>query len=121
MRAGRQKAFLMLVIALFWAAIPAMACLVGMHSQAQQSCCAEMNQHCSQAGTDANAPCCQLHGQDGSIATGLIPVQERQHWLAIVPRWSGMQVSNLTDVGTAVAFEAPPPRSLLAGSFILRI
>lgn len=111
----------MLAIALFWAAVPAMACLVDMHSQAQQSCCAEMNRHCSEAGMDANVPCCQLHGQDGTIATGPIPLQERPHWLAVVPGWSALQLSALTDKGAVVAFEAPPPRSSSAGSFILRI
>jgi hypothetical protein len=111
----------MLAIALFWAAIPAMACLVGKHSPAQHACCAEMNQHCSQAGKDASAPCCELHGHDGAIATGLIPVQERHNWLAVVPGWSGLQLSALSETGAAVAFEAPLPRTSSSGSSILRI
>jgi hypothetical protein len=62
-----------------------------------------------------------LHGQDGTIATGFIPIQERPQWLAVVPGWSALQLSVLTETGAAVAFEAPPPRSSSSSSSILRI
>lgn len=119
-RVGKQGVFVMLVVVVLWAAIPAFACLLGMPPAQQHSCCSQMEQHCDSAGMDAHGSCCQVHQQNVPFAPAPVYTEHSQNF-AIVAQQVAAQVSSVVGGQSSIAFEAPPPRDSLGGSSILRI
>ncbi len=118
---GRRNALLMLVVAILWTALPAVACALTPDTMAQPACCKGMPADCGQVGMAANGPCCQLHGESPVVSPAPLYSSEHLRQLAVVPQQAFLQAP--PDIGTATSrvFNAPPPNGSPGNISILRI
>lgn len=118
MRMGRKAAILMLASVVLWAAVPVIVSLTPMTCH---SCCQAMAMECDAAATNAAHACCRLEiPESAAPAAGAVapefqigPVRAPVSHVAFEPGDLAGQ--------TPGSSEAPPPRSLLGASTILRI
>jgi len=123
---GRKEALLMLAVVVLWTTMPAFACLPAMHSTEQSDCCNGMAHACDSSSMCAepmcaDGSCCQVHRQNAVAAMAPVYSPENSLELAFAPHPAGLQSRALAGVRVRSAFEAPPPKFLPDGAFILRI
>jgi hypothetical protein len=116
MRVGKRSAWLMLVVVVLWAAVPALACLMPTD---QDDCCRQMMQVAGSCDTGASQSCCQVHAPDTSVPLGRATRVERPVPLLDMDAVRVLPVP-VCGVSSSQTFEAPP---LIArpGSSVLRI
>jgi hypothetical protein len=117
---SRKGALLMLAVVVFWAAMPASACLLGVGNSSQPDCCRAMAQGCDSPGMGASSPCCQIQGKNPAVTPVPPYTTEHAQKLALVPRQAGMELP----VGHGPAYgnvHAAPPQFPPGGAFALRI
>jgi hypothetical protein len=108
----------MLAVVVLWAAAPALACLIATPCH---DCCHAMMMDCDSAATSAAHTCCQLHSSNAAVPVGSVVAPELQAGpaqalaSAVLPDLAGLAGSK------PASFKAPPPRSPLGASTILRI
>lgn len=118
---GRKGAFMMLAVVVFWAAIPASACLLGVKNSSQPDCCGAMTQGCNSLGMCASSPCCQFQRQSPAVTPVPQYTTEHAQKLALVPHQVGMELPAASGGGHGNALETPPPKIPPGGAFALRI
>lgn len=77
MHNGRKGAFLLLVIAVLWSAMPAAACLFESHAMSPLACCRAMAPNCPMHGTDMSSTCCQVQPEQAA-AIADVPILPKQ-------------------------------------------
>ncbi|MFP5206759.1 MAG: hypothetical protein ACLGSH_15505 [Acidobacteriota bacterium] len=118
MQVGKKGAFVLLLIAVLWAAAPALACVMPM---AHGSCCQGMGmQDCASPAMMHCGDCCRMQSSNAPLPPGSAGAAD--HAIGSVPAASGIVLVLLPDTGSAVlpGVETPPPGSRGRGS-ILRI
>jgi hypothetical protein len=118
---SRKGALLMLAVVVFWTAMPAGACLLGMRLARQPDCCRGMARECGSPGMSASSSCCRAHRQN--IAVTPVPPYTPEHSqkLASVLYQAGQHLLASSPAGYWNALKAPPPKLAPGGSCILRI
>jgi hypothetical protein len=123
MNRDRKGVLLMLTVAVFWAAMPASACLLGARNTNVPNCCRKMTQGCGKAGMSADSACCRIHGKIPAVTP--VPPYSPEHVqkLALAPyqNLNDMELNFSSGAGYANALEAPPPQFPPGGAFALRI
>ena len=114
---GKKSAWLMMVVAAFWAAMPALAHLKPAQPDA---CCHQMIEGCGSCDTGASQSCCQVHAPDTSIPLGRATGVERPVPLVHMDAVPVLPVRAVGSVSSSQTFETPPPLSR-PGSSVLRI
>jgi hypothetical protein len=107
----------MMVVVAFWAAVPALACL--MPSQ-QDDCCRQMMQKSGSCDMDGSQSCCQVHRPDSSVPLGQANPVERLVPLMHMDAGRVLPLPVVCGVSSCQTFEDPPPIPR-PGSSILRI
>jgi hypothetical protein len=121
MKWSRKGALLMLVVVVFWTAMPASACLLGMKPLRQHDCCRRMARMCGSAAMATSGACCQTSRRN--IAVASVPPYSPEHSqkLVFVPHQPSLQAPATQRATYGNAFEAPPPKAASSGGSILRI
>lgn len=115
---GRKGAILMLAIVALWAAGPALALITPAPCH---SCCHAMMMDCDSATMSAAHPCCQLNSSGTAVPQGRVIAPKpltgalRTIASALPPDLDGLAGQS------ALASEAPPPRSQSGAGTVLRI
>ena len=65
---SRKGAWLMLLVALLWFALPASACLLTGRSMVQSACCRGMASNCPMHSTGISCMCCPGHENNAAVA-----------------------------------------------------
>lgn len=116
---GRKGALLMLSVVVFWAAMPASACLLWAHSS-RPSCCGTMGQGCDSPGMGAANSCCQIQGKNPAVPSVPPYTPELAQRLLLVPYHGGLELA----VGYIPVYgnvHETPPQFPPGGAFALRI
>ena len=123
MHVTRTGALIMLAITVLWAATPAIACLVPMHTmtQAEHDCCLKMAQECGSSMMPSSHSCCQVQRHDTSVTPVSTYSPTRPFDVAVVPQMAIPLLVNTSNFARMEACETPPPESSPGGSSILRI
>ena len=111
----------MLAVVVFWAAMPASACLLGPRSAALPDCCHTTAQGCDSVGMCATSPCCQFHRENLAVTPALQYATEHVQRLVLAPHLADMRlpISRSSWNGNTVA--TPPPQFPPGDAFALRI
>ena len=118
---SRSGAFLLVVVAVFWSALPLGACLLAGQTSAASECCSQMAQDCPMHGANMNASCCRTHSEDGAVVPEVPFALEHVRMTAMASQpVSGVILSVSTDAIRCVR-EAPPPDTPPGAGSILRI
>jgi len=118
---SRKGALLMLAVVVFWTAIPASACLLGMKPMRQHDCCRRMARMCSSAGMTASGACCKASQQNTAVAPVPPYSSEHSQKLVIVPHLASMPAPAALRAAYGNAFEASPPKTASSSGSVLRI
>jgi hypothetical protein len=120
MKRGRRNALLMLVVAILWTAMPAVACSLTPDTMAQPACCTGMPSDCGQVGMASNL-CCQVHGNSPVFSPAPLYSSEHLQSSAVVPHQGFLQ--SPPDIGTATSrlSNTPPPTASPGSISVLRI
>jgi hypothetical protein len=118
---SRKGALLMLAVVVFWAAMPASACLLGTHSAGLPDCCRAMTQGCDLPGMGASGSCCQVQGKNPAVPSvpPYSPLQSQK--VTSVPHQAGMELPLVHGAEYRNALESPPLKFPPGGAFALRI
>jgi hypothetical protein len=113
----RKGAILILAIVALWAAGPVLAWLTPAPCH---SCCRAMMMDCDSAMSAAH-PCCQLHSSGAAVPQGRVVAPEPQ--IGTVQSFASALPPDLDglDGQSTISSKAPPPRSQLGSSTVLRI
>lgn len=118
---SRKGALLLLVVAVFWSALPLGACLLAGHASAESACCATMAQDCPMQSADMNSPCCRTHSDDTAMVPEAASPTEHGQLAVLAPHpIAGAVLALSVDVIHYVP-ETPPPDNSSGASSILRI
>jgi hypothetical protein len=98
----------MLAVVVFWAAMPAAACLLGSRSAALPDCCRAMAQGCDSPGMGAGSSCCQIRGEIPAIITVTPYTTEHAQNLALVTNQAGLELLAADGPAYGNTQEAPP-------------
>ncbi|MGO8935206.1 MAG: hypothetical protein ACLQDA_15990 [Terracidiphilus sp.] len=121
MNGSRKGALLMLSVVVFWAAMPASACLLGIGHTGLPDCCRAVAQSCDSAAMTADCSCCQVHGNNPAV-TPVTPFSLRQpQKLAVAAHQASMKLPAAPGGSYRNDLETPPPQFPPGGSFALRI
>jgi hypothetical protein len=116
----RKGALLMLAVVVFWAAMPASACLLGSQSAAVPDCCRATAQGCDSPGMGAGNSCCQVRGKIPAVTPVPPFTTERAQKLILVPLHAGLEL--LAAPGPVYGnVHATPPQFPPGHAFALRI
>jgi hypothetical protein len=118
---SRKGALLMLAVVVFWTAMPASACLLGMKPMRQHDCCRRMARMCGSAASAASNACCQASPRNTAAAPEPLYSPEHSQKLVIVPHQAIAHAPATLCAAYGNAFEAPPPKSASSSGSILRI
>jgi hypothetical protein len=123
MSVSRAGAFTMTMIAVLWAATPAIACLMPTHqmTQAEHECCLKMAQQCGSSAMPSSHSCCQGHQRETAVSPVSTYAPNRPFALAIVPPMSVVLIDSALTFPISPALEAPPPDSSPGCTSVLRI
>jgi hypothetical protein len=121
MNLDRKGALLMLAVVVLWAAIPASACLLAVHSTGQPDCCRRMVQEIDSPSMCASGSCCQAERQNAAVATAPLYSPEQAQKLAVAPHQPGLHLRAFSCAIHRNAFETPPLKFPPGGAFALRI
>jgi len=117
---GRKGALPMLAVVVFWAAMPASACLLGPHAAALPDCCRTTAQGCDSPEMGAANSCCQIRGTIPAVPQVPPYTTEHAQKLALVPHHAGLEL--LAAHGPAYGnAHATPPQFPPGHAFALRI
>lgn len=111
----------MLAVAVFWTAMPASACLLGMQPMRQHDCCRGMARMCTSAGMAASGACCQAGPRNTAVAPEAPYSPEHAQKLVIIPHQATAHAPATLRAAYGNAFEAPPPKAASSSGSILRI
>jgi len=121
MNRSKKGALMMLVVVVFWATMPASACLLGARRAGQPDCCRAMAQDCPMRGMGMNTSCCRIHEKNAAVT----PIPPYSSWqsqeLASVPHQVGLELPCAARVAYGNALESPPLKFPPGGAFALRI
>jgi len=117
---GRKGALPMLAVVVFWAAMPASACLLGPHAAALPDCCRTTAQGCDSPEMGAGDSCCQIRGRVPAITPVPPYTTERAQKLALVPHQAGMEPP-VTHGPASRNGHVTPPQFPPGHAFALRI
>ena len=118
MRMGRKGAILMLVVAALWAVLPALVCFAAAPCH---DCCRAMGMDGNMAMLGMANSCCQMQSSSATVppANAVAPKMQMGS-VQTLP--SALLPGFITLAGEKPSpTKAPPPRSLLGASTILRI
>jgi hypothetical protein len=122
MNLGRKGALLMLAVVVLWAAMPASACLLAVHSTGQPDCCRGMVQEFNSPSMCASGSCCQAERQNATVAAAPLYSPGQSQKLAVArPHQSGLRLRASACAIHRNAFETPPLKFPPGGAFALRI
>jgi hypothetical protein len=118
---SRKGALLTLSVVVFWAAMPASACLLGAHSAGLPDCCRTAAQGCDSAAMGADCSCCQVHGNNPANAPVTPFSVGQSQKLAAIAHPVGLELPAAPSGGYGNALETPPPKFPPGGALALRI
>ena len=118
---SRKGALLLLVVAVFWSALPLGACLLADHASGRTACCTEMAQDCPMQGTDMNAPCCPTHTEDAAMVPEAPVALEHGTLIALPPHPATVPMLAVSADGIRYVPGAPPPDTSPGAISVLRI
>jgi hypothetical protein len=118
---GRKGALLMLAVVVFWAAMPASACLLGSRSAALPDCCHTTAHGCDPLGMSATSPCCQFHGENPAVTPAPQYATEHVQKLVLTPHLPDMRLPVFRSSWYGNTVATPPPQFPPGGAFALRI
>jgi len=118
---SRKGALLMLAVVVFWTAMPASACLLGLKPMRQHDCCRKMARMCSSSATAATGACCQASRRNTAAAPVPPYSPEHSEKLVLVPHQASLHAPATLRAAHGKAFEAPPPKAASSSGSILRI
>ena len=118
---SRKGALLMLSVVVFWATMPASACLLGAHSAGLPDCCGAMAHGCDSLGMCASSPCCQFHRENLAVTPALQYATKHVQKLALAPRRAGLQLPAVYGSGSENTVATPQQKFPSGGTFALRI
>ena len=119
MHVGRKGAFVLLVIMVLWAAMPALACLT---PTAHRSCRQGMAmQGCGSSAMMQCGDCCRVQPADAPLLPGSACAVD--HTVGSIPSPALTALALLPSTGQAILLvsEAPPPPGFSGAGSILRI
>jgi hypothetical protein len=116
---NRKGALLILAVAVFWAAIPASACLLNIGHTGQPDCCRAMVQGCDSPRMGASSSCCQFQGKPPAVLPA--PSATTEHGQTLVLYQPGMEMLVADGSVYGNTLETPPPKFQPGGAFALRI
>jgi hypothetical protein len=118
----RKGALLMLAVVVLWAAIPASACLLAVHSTGQPDCCRGMVQEFDSPLMCGSGSCCQAGRQNAAVAAAPLYSPKQSQRLAVAPpHQPGLHLRASSCAVHRNAFETPPLKFPPGGAFALRI
>jgi hypothetical protein len=121
MHSSRKGAFLLLVVAVFWSALPAAACLLKGHSMNRPACCKAMAPDCPMEGSSMNSSCCTAQPNQAIVVPD-IPVLPKQDHALTFPLHATEAVAPVLMAATGWrASESSPPEISPGAKLILRI
>jgi hypothetical protein len=117
---NRKGALLLLAVVVFWAAMPASACLLGARQASVPDCC-RATVGCDSPGMGADSSCCEIQGKGPAIppVQSYSPVQSLE--TASLPPALVIQIVADLSAGYGNTLETPPPKFPPGGAFALRI
>ena len=116
-----KGALLLLIITVFWSALPLSACLLTGPATSRHACCTGMAQDCPMQGADMNAPCCRTHSEDAAMIPEVPSAPEHLRIAVLAPHpFVGAIVAFSADAIQSSSETSPPGGSSGANS-ILRI
>lgn len=121
MQWGRKFALVMLVVLVFWTAIPALLCLPTMHPTANHSCCRAMVGECRSPVVGASGSCCQVDRQNPTLPQVSQYSIGHSTRLALVVRQADLRPVAASAVRHYGYREAAPPPSSSGNASNLRI
>ena len=117
----RKGVFLLLLVVVFWTAVPASACLLSTHSMPHRDCCQAMANACGSPAMRADTSCCNVHGSTPALLSvqPFSPSQFQES--AALPDQLGIALPSNASHVYLNASEAPPSKFPPGGAFALRI
>lgn len=112
---------LLLAVAVFWSALPLVACLLAGHAGGEPACCMPMAQDCPMQNADMNSPCCRTHSEDAAVVPEVPFAPEHVRIAALALHLAAGPI--LAGSADAIRFvwEAPPPDTPPGATSVLRI
>jgi hypothetical protein len=118
---SRKGALSMLAVVVFWAALPASACLLNIGHPGQPDCCRDMVRDCDSPAMGASSSCCQFQGKPPAVLPAPPATTMHGQTLALVPQLAGMKNPAVDGAVHGNILQMPPPKFPPGGAFALRI
>ena len=123
MKVNRAGALTIALITVFWAATPALACLLPEQQMTptEQECCQRMAGQCGSEVMPSGHTCCQHPDRETSVSPVAKYSAPRHFTVAVLPRAVPMPISSASISGHSLELSTPQPEASPGCSSILRI
>ena len=121
MKSSRKGALLLLAVVVFWTAMPASACLLGLKPMRQHDCCRRMMRMCGSAAMVTGGACCQAAPRSAAVTPTPAYTPEQVQKLVVIPHKVSLHSAATLRAAQGIAFEAPPPKAPSSSGSVLRI
>ncbi len=118
---SRQRALLLLVVAMLWIALPASACLLTGNATSQSSCCRSMSSDCPMRGMQMSGVCCHIQRQNATVAPSASFFSKNLHKADVLPLPTHREFLSASGAVGLYAPASTPPDTSPGRTSILRV